>query len=180
MELCEATILRAELVSPLADAVGLVDRDETDAPLTESGTKRLAAVADQAFRRHIQQSAASRVEVVVDLPALVRAQRAVQGRRRHPARDEAVHLVLHERQEGRDDETQTAVRTYERWHLEAERLATARGQHHHTVASLQVGVDGGALQRSELAVPPIAVQRIVQLGVVFGRRQLRLGHGRAT
>ena len=167
--------LRPELVSPLADAVGLVNRHEPDTPRVESCAKCVSALADQPLRGDVEQAAPSGVEIGVDRAPLIRRQRAVERRGRHTARHQTVHLVLHQRDERRDDQPETAVRPHQRRHLEAQRLAAAGGQHDDAVAPAEVRRDRGALQRPELAVAPVSGQRVMQDGLVNGRGQLRLG-----
>ena len=160
--------LRPELVSPLADAVGLVNRHEPDTPRVESCAKCVSALADQPLRGDVEQAAPSGVEIGVDRAPLIRRQRAVERRGRHTARHQTVHLVLHQRDERRDDQPETAVRPHQRRHLEAQRLAAAGGQHDDAVAPVEVRLDRGALQGTELAVAPVAGQRVMQDRVVHG------------
>ena len=95
----ELSVLGAELVPPLADAMRLVDRDEADAPRPEPRPERLAALPDEALRRDVQQPAAPLVEVGVDLAPFGRGDGGVEGGGRHPVLHQAVHLVLHQRYE---------------------------------------------------------------------------------
>ena len=74
----ELPVLRTEIVSPLADAMRLVDRDESHARLLERLPKRLTAVADEAFRGEIQQPAPVVANARQHRVALVRQERAVQ------------------------------------------------------------------------------------------------------
>ena len=166
--------LRTELVTPLTDAVSLVDRHELDTPCAEPSAKRLGPLADQPLRGDVEQPASSGVEVGVDLAPLGRAERAVERRGRDPACHETIDLVLHQRDERRDDETETVGRPHQRRHLEAQRLAAARGQHDDAVASVEVSRDRGALHGTELAVAPVPDQRVIQDGLVHESGPIRL------
>ena len=56
----ELPVLGPEIVSPLADAVRFVDRDEADAAWTKAGGRNaVAAFADQPLGRHVQQAVAA-------------------------------------------------------------------------------------------------------------------------
>ena len=52
----QLAILRPEVMAPLADAVRLVDRDEADRPRRQHVEEPVAAVADQALGRDVEQS----------------------------------------------------------------------------------------------------------------------------
>ena len=108
-----------------------------------------------------EQAALAGIEVCVDRAPLIRRQRAVERRGRHATRHQTVHLVLHQRDERRDDQPETAVRPHQRRHLEAQRLAASGGQHDDAVTPVEVRLDRGALQRTELAVAPVAGQRVM-------------------
>ena len=112
------TVFGSEVVSPLADAVGLVDRHEADLAGRQQRQKGVAALADQPFRRYIQEAVASVAETRDNGRLFGGCQRAVVDRGRHPVPDERVDLVLHQRDEGRDDEGE--ARTHDSWRLEAE------------------------------------------------------------
>ena len=91
--------------------------------------------------------------------------RAVQLRRRDAARGQAVDLVLHQRDQRRDDDGDAVVQ--ERRHLVAERFAAAGRQDYERVAPLQHRGHGLFLQRTEHALPPD--------GLLY-RQQARFGY----
>ena len=102
----ELTVLRAKVVPPLADAVRLVDGDELNVALREPGQEPVAALACQPFRRHVEQAVAPLAHPGRHRRLLVRAERAVVERRRHAVADERIDLILHQRDERRDDHRQ--------------------------------------------------------------------------
>ena len=92
----ELTVLRPEIVPPLADAVGFVDRDEADAPLLQRAAEAIAALADQPLGRDVEQAAAVLAQTREHGVALAGGLGAVQERRRHAVDAKAVDLVLHQ------------------------------------------------------------------------------------
>ena len=129
----ELPVLGPEIVSPLADAVRFVHRDEADAAGREQVEEAVAALADQPLGRDVEQAIASLAQAGDDVRLLVRRERAVVERRRHAVADERVDLVLHQRDERRDDDRET--RPHERRRLEAQRLAAAGRQHDDRIAA---------------------------------------------
>ena len=162
-------VLRPEIVAPLADAVRLVDRDETQARLLQHAPQRLAALADDALRRHVEQPAAAVAHAREHLVALVRQERAVQIRGGDAVDAKPVDLILHQRNQRRDDERE--ARIDDRRRLEAERFAAAGRQDDDAVARIEDRVHRLALQRAERRVAPDALQRLAQR--VVGGRALR-------
>ena len=133
----EPEVVRPEVVAPLRDAVRLVDDEQPDPrlpdPLQEAGR-------GEALRRHVEQPRAARHGALDG--------RAVGGRvllrvdERHHARRgalERLDLVLHQRDERRDDQRQ--VGAHQRRQLVAERLARAGGHHDQHVAPGERGLD---------------------------------------
>ena len=179
-ELTKPPELRPELMSPLADAVGLVDRHEPDTPRVEPRAKRYTTLAHQPLRGDVEQTTPSGVEFGVDRAPIVRRQRAVERRGRHTTRHQTVHLVLHQRDERRHDKPETTVGAHQRRHLEAQRLAASGGQHDDAVTPVEVRLDRGALQRTELAVAPVAAQRVMEHRFASGPGQIGLGHQRCA
>ena len=163
LEASEQAVLGPEVVSPLADAVRLVDGDEPHADAADPLAEALAAVADQPLGRDVQQPARAAAHHRHRRAALLWRLRAVQARGGHAARHQAVDLVLHQRDERRDDQRQPRARRAivdQRRRLEAERLAAAGRQHQHAVAALEDRVDRLALPRPELAEAPVALEHL--------------------
>src|SRR5207244_2435321 len=90
----ELPVFRAEIVAPLADAMGFVDRDESHPGLLQQTPQRRAALTRDAFRRYVQQPAAIFAHAGDDGVPFVRRLRAVQERGLHPVDAEAVDLIL--------------------------------------------------------------------------------------
>ena len=119
----QPAILRAEVVSPVADAVRLVDRDGADVQLRQTRHK---AARDRSLGRDEQQAEFALFESAVCFFDLVVGVVGVQGGRRVAVEREPVDLVLHERDQRTDDERELA-RDHRR-ELVAEALAPAGGQ----------------------------------------------------
>ena len=150
----ELTIFRPEVMPPLADAVGFVHGDEARVARGESRQEAVAAVADEPFRRHVQQTVSTLTQSREDRRLFVGGQRAVVQTGRHAVADQRVHLILHQRDQRRHDEGET--RPDERRRLEAERLPAAGGHHHHGIPAGENRVHGFALQRPQRGVSPVA------------------------
>jgi hypothetical protein len=111
LQTSEQAVLGPEVVAPLADAVGLVDGDETDACICEPFTEPTAPVTDKAFGRDVQQAAAATPDQRHRGTSLMGRLRTVDARRCHTARHEAVDLILHQRDErGHDERERCATR----------------------------------------------------------------------
>ena len=148
----------------------LVDNEQPDAGVLQTGDE--ARVRD-ALRRHVEQGGAALGEV--DKAAVLLARRegrvdVVGGDARTLQR---LHLVLHERDQRRDDER---AADFERGQHVAQALAATRGHNPEHVAIREaieyLGLAGPEVRVSEallqqLAVPPNAAR---QLGVWGGRR----------
>ncbi len=170
----ELPVLGTKIVAPLADAVRFVDGDEPHAGLLQHAAKPLAPLAHQPLRRHVQQTALVVAQARQHRVAFVGCQRAVQIRGRHAVDAQAVDLILHQRNQRRDDqgeaESLRPVRrdapcarrvrreTHERRRLETQRLPAAGRQHDDAVASGEDGLHRFALQRTEARESPHALQ----------------------
>ncbi len=152
----ELPVLRAKVVAPLADAVRLVHREEGGGgalqPLEEP-------VHHQPLGRQVEQLHAAGGERAHHRRTLGRRLAAVEHGGGHAGLAQAVDLVLHERDQRRDDDGETA--TVRGGGLVAERLAAARGQHDERVTILQHAADGLFLQREKAIVAPDAPNRLV-------------------
>ncbi len=180
-ELPELDVLRAEVVAPLAHAVGLVDGEEGDAGTVRSrgGLLRVGpggirvGQAVQALEEplgherlggDVQQVEAPAVQVAQDGARLVRLQRRVVGGGAYAGRAQGVDLVLHQRDERRDDDA--GAGSHERGELVAEGLAAAGGHEHEGVASRDDVLDDILLMRTELG----EAEDVAQQGASGGRR----------
>ena len=140
--------------------------------------ERVAALADEPLGRDVEQRIAALAKAGAHASAFWSArQRAVVAGRRHAVADERVDLVLHQRDERRDDQREAVAD--ERRRLEAQRLAAARRQHEQRVAAGEDGVHRFALQRPERGVAPVAAgERTEGFRQTRGSCKLYLGHGR--
>ena len=97
-------VVGPEVVPPLADAVGLVDRQQRDLPPLERSQKPLVA---QPLGRDVQQLQPAGVQTRREPASVSSAIRLESSRAgRAPRRHEKVELVLHQRDQRRDDQRQ--------------------------------------------------------------------------
>jgi hypothetical protein len=127
----ELPVFGAEVVAPLADAVGLVDREPLHAHLGQEVEQagvhqplRGGEQEPQFARRQRSRTTADRSSC--DMPG-------VDRRRRVADRLEGIDLVLHQGDERRDHDVGRLA--HERRQLVAEALAAARGHHDQRVAA---------------------------------------------
>ncbi len=124
-EFPDAMVIRPEVMAPLADAVRLVDHEEGGTPPQD----RLAELPGaQPLGRDVEQLQLAGEPAPDHLPPVCRREGAVEERRRDATSLEGIHLVLHQRDEWRNDERQ--ARPHDRRKLVAEGLAGAGGHHH--------------------------------------------------
>ena len=142
----DAPVVGAEVVAPLRDAVGLVDRDELHVAARERLDER---VGREALGRRVDELVPPAQHGRLAAATLVGIERRGEEGRRHAARLERAHLVFHERDERREHERRALEHGGR--HLVGERLAAARGRHdEHPPAAREQRVDGLALPRAEL------------------------------
>ena len=150
-ELAESHVLRAEVVAPLAHAVGLVDGEARD---THAFDHALEPRKDGALRRHVEQLELALEERCDDALALDFALAAVECLGVDAPAAQGVDLVGHERDQRRDDHggPLAVAAGDQRGDLVAERLSSAGGQEHDGVLTLDQRLDGGFLAMAELWV----------------------------
>ena len=122
-DLLQAQIFGAEIMAPLRDAMGLVDRDEIDAILAEP-LQRL--VARQALGRDIEQAQRAILQRGVNALAFGRVGGGIQRGGGNAEFAQLRDLIAHQRDQRRDDQGQRAA--HDRRQLEQQRLAAA-GRH---------------------------------------------------
>ena len=125
-EVADVEVIDAEILPPRGKTVRLVD-DEPHHVAREQ--QLLDRLRPQHFRRDVQQRRRSVRHPPDRLRAAQRVEQAVDGDRfRDAPRRQVVHLVLHQRLQGRNDHRQAVHRPplHERRQLEGERLAAAR------------------------------------------------------
>ena len=122
---CQLAIFGAELVAPLRHAVRLVDREQRERQARQPLHR---AVAQQPLRRDVQQIELLLDQVARDAARLGRIEVGVQRAGRNAELPQRRHLVVHQRDQRRDDHG--GARPTQRGDLEADALAAA-GRHQH-------------------------------------------------
>ena len=123
--LAEQRIVRPEVVPPVGDAVGFVDREKIDLDLRERFQKSRAA---EPLGRDVDQLVSAGFDAIQSGGPLQLAQAGVNERRRDASRGELLHLILHQCNQRRDDEGDPGQ--HHRRKLIAKALSRA-GRHHH-------------------------------------------------
>ena len=171
-ELAELQILGPEVVAPLADAVGLVHGDERTVQIAEQGAK---TGEGQALGRDVNQLVLAAGHGAQAPLALVRVQGGGQIGGGQTALFQGGDLVVHQRDERRDD--QGGTREQRAGQLIHQALAATGGRHQQQAAGLQQGFDRLALAGTE-----IFVSQLAQAGIQVGRGVFLMdgvGHGSA-
>ena len=135
-EIAQPGVIGAKIVPPLADAMGLVDRQQ----LQPHRPHRLEEPpAAEPLRHHVDQAELAGRHPVEPGVLLGHRQRAVDERDRQAQRLELIDLVLHQGDQRRDHQRQ-AVQDHGRRQLVAEALAAAGG---HDAEAIPPGQHGG-------------------------------------
>ncbi len=152
-------VVGPEVVPPLGHAVRLVDGEQRDPAPVEQPHRRLGA---QPLRRQVEQVQLAGQEGGLDLAPFARVLGGVQEPGPDAERPQGVHLVLHQRDERRDDHA--GALAHQRGDLVAQRLAAAGRHQHERVAAGDDVVDDLPLRAPERLVaehPPQDLQRLV-------------------
>ncbi len=149
---CELPVLGAEIVAPLADAVRFVDGDEARRPAAEQRHEPVPPLAYQPLGRDVQEPIPPVAQARHHARPRVRPQRAVVAGRGDAVADERVDLILHQRDQRRDDDRQPLAN--ERRRLEADRFPAAGRQHDERVAPVENRLHRLLLERPERRVAP--------------------------
>ena len=161
-------VLRSKLVSPLRNAMRLIDGKETH---RQSAQPLKSISRRQPLRREIKQPIFAARGFFHHLPSLRRVLKTVDGRRRNAHLRQLRRLVLHER-----DQRRNHHRRLPRNHgrkLVAQRLPASSRHHHASVVRGQQAADDILLLGAKLVVSPIAAQHVGQGGI---RGYCRFGH----
>ena len=121
----EAQVVGAEVVAPLAQAVRLVDGEAAHADLLHGGQE---AVDPEALGGHVQEPNLAGAHPREPALPFVAFEQAVDAGRRQPTLAQRRHLVVHQRDQRRDDDGKAVVD--EGRQLVAQRLAVAGGHQH--------------------------------------------------
>src|SRR4051794_6551477 len=116
----ELQVVGPEVVAPLGDAVRLVDREQRDLRLAEPREETLVV---EALRRDVQQPELTATQAVGDIARLGGVQARVEPRRIDALTGKQVDLILHQRDQRRDDHRHAVE--HQRRQLVAEALAAA-------------------------------------------------------
>ena len=143
---------------PFADAMRFINRERRHVPRFQIIEKTRH---QQALRRDVEQFEFAIVQTAQPPARFTCAQRRVEERGRHTRRRHRVHLVFHQRDQGRNDDGQT--RANQRRELKTKRLSAARGQHRKYIAPLNRIADDLLLQRTERPEAEVLLQRSEEL-----------------
>ena len=174
----QLAILRPKIVAPLRDAVRLVNGQALDAALVQHHERFRS---QQRLGRGVEQLDLSLPDALHGLHVAAIVQTAVKKRRRHAQLAQLVHLVLHQRDQRRDDQGQ-AVEDQRR-QLITQRLTAAGGHDGQRVPPLQHVVDDLGLQRPEGVVAENGLEEgggggwSAEWGVGSGEQERGAGRG---
>eukprot|EP00968_Pinguiococcus_pyrenoidosus_P020067 scaffold2277_cov256-Pinguiococcus_pyrenoidosus.AAC.4 len=144
-------VVGPEVVAPFAHAVRLVDRKERDALLrVERLQARHGGASTELLWAQIHNLERA-LKGLLFLGAVFLPASQEGGHLHHSFTDdlvELVHLIPHERNQGRHDDRDPAK--MQRWQLVAQGLAASRGPEHRSVAAFRDRPDDGLLPGSEV------------------------------
>ncbi len=162
----ERAIVRAEIMAPLADTVGLVHGNQRDLHLG----KPLGQPRAHAFGRDIEQIHLAARGRLQRFGAGIEIHRGIQPLGAHADLFECIDLIGHQRDQRRDDNADTI--TQQRRDLVAKRLAAAGRQHGEAILAPQRVGDDILLQPPEGVIAIDALQQ--RAGIIkswLGRHQ---------
>ena len=133
-------IFRTEIVSPLRDAMRLVDREQRYRHATEL---LQAALGQQALRRHIQQLQGAIGETTFDIALGGGVETGIQICRFDAVLVQRIDLILHQCDQRRDHNRGAFAQ--QRRNLVAQRFAAAGRHQHQRVAAIDDVLDYGLL-----------------------------------
>ena len=140
-------VVRAEVVTPLADAVRLVHNEQADRARQET-VEEVAVL--EALRGEIQNLTFAPLNLLMELARLAGRQVGVHCQRIHADGIQLVELVLHESDERADDERQPGHQ--DRRKLIDERLSAAGRHDHDGIAATQHSLHRLPLTLLEIAM----------------------------
>ena len=153
-DLADAKVVAAEVVSPLRDAVGLVDHQPRRSRFCQH---RLKVGAHQTFGGDIEQAQAALAVGELGATLLATVEVGVEGGGGDAAGAQRLDLVLHQGDQRRDHHR--GAGREQRGQLIAQRFATAGGHHHHGVAAGHHRLDHLTLAGAEVMVAEVTAQR---------------------
>ncbi len=154
----QLTVLGTEFVSPLRNAMRLIDGEEGDRHVLQPLDR---VSSRQPFRRQVEQAELPGAGLPHHARLLAGVERAVQQRSGNSHLPELHHLVLHQGNQRRDHNRGSVGN--DGGQLIAERLA-ASGRHDHAgVMPVQQAVNNALLHGTEGIVSPVAAQRFQKI-----------------
>ncbi len=154
----------------------LVDGEEGEARATVAGVELAqqvqSAFGGEAFRRDVEQLEAARAGSALDLQHLVPVHRRIQVGGLDAVLPQGIHLVLHQRDQRRDDDATAG--TQQGGDLVTQRFAAAGGHQHQGIAARDGVLDDLLLRSAEGGV----AENIVKQGAGSGRSVGRTAGGR--
>ena len=158
-EFGELAIFGSEIMAPLGDAVRLVDRKRGDVPFFQV---LVPTLEHEPFGRGVEQAILAAVQAAEPRACLGSVERGIEKRRRHAARLELIDLILHERDQRRDDDREAVA--HERGELETKRLATTGGQQREHILAGESRLANLALERAERRIAEGGFERMQEIG----------------
>jgi hypothetical protein len=152
-------VVGTEVVTPLRNTVSFVDREQRDVRPVEEREGRLHL---EALGREIQKVEFAGEERGFDAHPLVAVLGRVEERRAHTDRRKGVDLVLHQRDERRDDDA--GSRSDESGDLVAQRLTAAGRHENESVAAAHDLLDDVGLAVAERVIPEDSMQDLERVG----------------
>ena len=163
-QLIELAVFGAEIVAPLRDAMGFVDREQADRQGCRQTLEQVAA--QQPLRRHVQQLQRAATQLPPYAAGLLRLQAGMQCCSGNAGLLQRLHLVLHQGDQGRDHHRQSGQA--EGRHLIAERFAATGGHQHQARATTDHMAHDRLLRPAEVGVAEHAAQHRLRLGRLEG------------
>ena len=153
-------VVGAEVVAPLGDAVGFVDGEEGDGHLVEAGAELLVG---EALGGDVEEFEGAGADLVIDGEGFLGAEGGVEAGGGDASLLKGIDLVLHEGDEGGDDEGDAVEE--EGGKLVAEGLAAAGGKDGEGGAVGEEGLDDRLLAVAELGVAEVVLESGLKGGV---------------
>jgi len=154
-DLSQSAILGPELVAPVRDAVSLVHRYQDQAP----GDILEQVSHEEALGADVEELCPARGQPPIRLASVVGLEVRMEGVRGQAGLSRRGHLVIHEGDEGRDDQDEPPA--HGRGQLVAEAFSPSGRQHDQAVAPGERRLHGLPLERLEGVVAPAALERFL-------------------
>ena len=150
-------VRRAEIMAPLGDAVRLIDDDHGNRHLREAVSE---VGRFQLFRCHVKDLDAAPVHVAQALDRFIIRHRAIHVRSQDALLRQRLHLILHEGNQGRDDDG--PVRKHHGRYLKTDGFPGARRHDCQNILLLQDRGNDFLLYRPERIVAKILLQHFTR------------------